>query len=653
MYPASPSISDSLSDATARMGAIREKYDEERVKRLRCDATQQYVDFDSTRFPNIQSNRPSQPKARLKITVPAKVGPDQPKNPPSLEQEKFRVLIVGAGFGGLLFATRLLQIWYCVPTEILFVDEAGGFGGVWNKNQYPGLVCDTESYVYMPLLEETGYKPTQKYVSGRELQGHAELIAKTFGFESQARFESSVKSLTWDEDNMIWRAAIHTKAGIEKSVQASFVYMATGLMNTPKVPRVVGEGNFEGHVFHASRWDYQYTGGTRYNPKMTKLKNKTIGVIGTGASAVQVIPQLAKWAGNVYVFQRTPSAVAPRDNCPTTSDWWDETILKKGNGWQRRRMENFNSFLSNDFPLPSLDHVNDEWSKIPSYSCLVGGENNFTPEYFNQIQELDAVRMNRIRGRVDSIVSDTKTGESLKPWYYGWCKRPCFSDEYLTAFNEPNVTLVDTDGKGVEALTRDGILAGAQHYKLDAVVLCTGYHLGGSFHRGRMLITGRQGRSLQEKWQSGIATLHGVMTNGFPNLFFPGPYQVGASGNQMYALDILAQHVAFIIAHSDRKRYEIPDRPTFNKVSVEPTSQAETAWGMQVAMRAGALQAMKYCTPGYLNNEGSIPGSSDEQFLAAKAGIWGSGANHFARTIEAWRETPHVIVEELTIQCRY
>lgn len=647
-----PDAPESFPEASAHMTSTQEKYRQEREKRLRCDTTHQYVDLDSAQMNQGQSTCIPSPNKRIKVIVPPKGIPEPPQHTPIVENRRYRILIIGAGFGGLLFATRVLQTWFCVPSEILFVDEAGGFGGTWYRNQYPGLVCDVESYIYMPLLEETGYKPTQKYVSGNELKEYAAFIAQNFHLASRARFETSVTSLTWDEERTLWKAETKTKSGTQPPIEASFVYMATGFLNIPKVPRVIAEGDFQGRLFHASCWDYMYTGGTSMSPKMTNLKDKKVGVIGTGATAVQVIPELAKWAEKVYVFQRTPSAVAPRNNRPTTDTWWKEVIVKEGHGWQRRRRENFNVFLSNDFPLPTINHVSDEWSKFPSYSCLVGGRNNLKPGYFSHFQELDVIRMDHLRSHVDEVVADEKTRAELKPWYYGWCKRPCFSDEYLKTFNQPNVTLVDTNGKGVGSLTRDGIFTGSQQYKLDAIVLCTGYQLGGSFHYGRMLITGRNGVSLQKKWQDGVSTLHGVMTNGFPNLFFPGPYQAGATGNQMFILDQLAQHVAAIVTATDRKRYEIPSMPAFSRVSVEPTVDAETSWTMEVVARAGALKAMRHCTPSYFNSEGAVLASIDEQLLAAKGGIWGSGANDFAQTIQAWRDDTYAFVQDLEIRFR-
>ncbi|KAJ5180131.1 hypothetical protein N7492_003341 [Penicillium capsulatum] len=651
MDPTAHTASGSAGETQAHVQALRQKYYQERHKRLHRDGKNQYVELNEAHI-KTASDGPSIPSTqRHDVRGPGQPIHQAPEHPRCFQPKTYRVLIIGAGFGGLLFAVRLLQAWFCIPTEIIFVDNAGGFGGVWYSNQYPGLMCDTESYIYLPLLEETGYRPTHKYVSGGELKDYARHIAKMFHLESSARFRTFVTALRWDEEKVVWKASLYSKLGFQTSLDASYVYMATGMLNIPKVPRAIAGASFNGHLFHSSRWDYEYTGGSPNNPVMNKLKDKIVGVVGTGPTAVQIIPQLAKYAKKLYVFQRTPSAVAPRNNSLTSVRLWEETIQLQGPGWQRVRMENFNAFLSSEVPVPCVDFVYDGWTSIPSYSCLVGGPYNLAPGYVGRMQELDAVHMDQIRHRVN-VVSNGQTRNALKPWYYGWCKPPCFSDEYPAVFNRPNVTLVGTRGKGIDGITKKGVSTGNREYELDTIILCTGYQTGSSFDNGKLVIIGRDGVTLQQKWRNGISTLHGVMTNGFPNLFFPGPYQAGATGNQTYVLDQLARHVAFIIAHVDRRRYAIPDEPAFRKVFVEPTFNAEAAWTTQVAMRSGAFQALNYCTPGYFNQEGAIPTTSEAQQMAAQAGSWGGGVNEFVRVIEAWRESIHAIVEDLSINCR-
>ncbi|OQE93050.1 hypothetical protein PENNAL_c0006G10444 [Penicillium nalgiovense] len=482
-----------------------------------------------------------------------------------LQQKKVRVLIVGAGFGGLLFAVRLLQSGFLRATEILFVDAAGGFGGTW-WNKYPGLACDIESYTYMPLLEETKYMPSQKY-------------------------------------DRQWTVHVTPHGQSPTAIQSDFVILATGLLNSPKIPKLDGLDTYKGKVFHTSRWDYEYTGGSPNSPTMRILQDKTIGFVGTGASAVQVIPHLAQWAKKVIVFQRTPSAVDWRCNHPTDRTWWAK-MVQGGFGWQRERMENFNAFCSNEDPLPDVDLVDDGWTKMRSFSVLIGSPSSLDPDHPTRTHQLDLHRQEAIRRRVETTVTDQETARVLKPWYPGWCKRPCFSDNFLTVFNRSNVSLVDTNGKRIRAVIDRGILAEGQEYDLDAIIFGTGYSLRGSADRGDLTVTGRNNRTLQKKWQKGLTSLHGVMTNGFPNLFFPGPYQTGASANQFYVLDQLAVYVAHIISEAGKLTSKRNPGVTVAGFTIEPSSRSEGEWTAKVLMRARALGGILNCTPGYFNREG-------------------------------------------------
>lgn len=626
--------------AVARMDGLdqdilndtQKKYQSESEKRRRPDGINQYIGLSTTSTHAQQPNNP------------------QIGNHALLHEPNHHVLIVGAGYGGLLFAVRLLQSGFCSASEITLVDEAGGFGGTWYWNRYPGLMCDVESYIYMPLLEETKYMPTQKYVSGTELREHANRIANQWNLTQRALLNTSVSELAWNDKDKHWTVQISLNSAPEKSMalQANFVILATGLLNSPKIPKLPGIDNFHGRISHTSRWDYEYTGGTEENPEMKKLTDKRVGIVGTGASGVQIIPQLARWAKELVVFQRTPSAVDCRNNSPTDPDWWAKEVQAYGRGWQKQRMENFNAFISNESPLPDRNLVNDAWTRMQSYSALVGGPAGLQPDYLAQMHQLDFYRQEAIRRRIDKAVSDPATAQALKPWYSGWCKRPCFSDEFLQAFNQPNVTLVDTMGRGIQRLTTNGVVAEDTEFELDAILFSTGYSLGSSADCGKMKIVGRGGFTLQQKWQAGLATLHGVATRDFPNLFFPGPYQAAASGNQLYVLDQLATHVAYMLSESVKSTGGDKSH-TSVKVMIEPSSAAEEEWTMQVLMRAPALAGVAGCTPSYFNQEGRQIGES-EQLTAARFSIWGEGIRSYVRVIEDWRKTGQLEGLEIHIQ---
>ncbi|OJJ38283.1 hypothetical protein ASPWEDRAFT_35909 [Aspergillus wentii DTO 134E9] len=601
----------------------RLKYNEERSKRLRTDGNNQYLDLCSTdNLKSLLRDPWSTPATNENTPLP----------------KHHRVLIVGAGYGGLLFAVRLIQSGAFTADEILIVDSAGGFGGTWYWNRYPGLMCDTESYLYMPLLEETGYMPTQKYVPGNELREHAERIAQKWGLEGRGVFQTAVKSLLWDEENLIWKADVLQNGGEAMvNLTADFVILASGVVNIPKVPDFPGMEEYDGHTFHTSRWDYDYTCGSPEAPELTNLKDKRVGIIGTGATAIQAIPHLAQWAKELFVFQRTPSSVHRRDNRTTDAEWWDKEVKSKGPGWQRQRAENFDAFVSSIIPPAEVDLVDDGWTKLSTYNALVGGPSNLEPSYLDTLHSRDMESQNRVRQRVDDIVENKTTAEALKPWYSTWCKRPCFHDGYLQTFNRDNITLVDTQGKGVNRFTKTGVIVNPDNteYDLDLIVFSTGYNISARpspASRADIPILGRNSTTMDQKWIRGVATLHGVVTHDFPNLFFPGTSQAGVSPNFGFVLDQLSSHVSYIISEAIRQQGK-------SKVIIEPSSTGEEDWTKLCLAHAKAFAGMTNCTPGYLNAEG---GGSDTmcaegKVLKGRKAVFGGGIAKYLEIIEKWR----------------
>lgn len=605
-----------------------EKYNNERAKRLRPDGPAQYLDLSANakfkRFaedPWCEPDVSDENSARL------------------IAQHHHRVLIVGAGYGGLLYAIRLIQSGQFTLDDIVLVDSAGGFGGTWYWNRYPGLMCDVESYIYMPLLEETGYMPKHKYASGNELREHADRIARKWELEDRALFRTTANSLSWAEDAKQWNVQGTQRRGSEDapvSLTADFVILASGLLNFPKLADLPGIEEYQGHTFHTSRWDYGYTGGSPEDPELRNLADKKVGIVGTGATAVQAVPALARWAKELVVFQRTPSSIDRRDNRPTDPEWWEQEVQSRGAGWQRERMENFNAFTSNTTPLPGVDMVGDGWTKMQSFSALIGGPSALEPGYLDLMNTLDFQRQEKIRSRAEEIVADKATAEGLKPWYSGWCKRPCFHDEYLQAFNRPNVKLVDTQGQGIKQLTKHGIVAGDTEHELDLIVFSTGFEISGAASpssRAKMAVTGRDGKSMDEKWMNGLATLHGVVSRDFPNLFYPGPSQLGVTANQVYVLDYTSMHIAYMLSEAVKRAGSNQKR-----VSVEPTPEAEEAWTMQILARAKGAAGLAMCTPSYYNGEGALGKLTNQQLAnLARLGTWGEGVADYVKVIEEWR----------------
>ncbi|XP_014559726.1 hypothetical protein COCVIDRAFT_23964 [Bipolaris victoriae FI3] len=441
--------------------SIEEIYAQERQKRIRPEGTAQYVDFNSS--------------SNLKD-----LAKDPWTDPPLRDGDRTKFLITGAGHNGILFAARLIEAGFS-HKDIVLVDVAGGYGGTWYWNRYPGLMCDVEGYCYLPLLEETGYVPKHKYSYGAEIRKNAELVASHYGF--QAMFCTKVDRQVWDDAKGHWVVDLtqslgHVRPPTKLTVKAQFLFMAGGSLSIPKMPNVPGFEKFHKHcqVFHTSRWDYSITGGSQEKPDMTKLQDKTVAVIGTGATSVQAIPELAKWAKHLYVIQRTPSYCGERRQKTTTTEEWAK--VADGPGWQTRRCANLDSQWSAN-PDP-VDLVDDGWSHNPARAGLLGGNGwavqpDTVNEHIEKLLAIDRPIAEDLRSRVDKVVEDDKVAEKLKPWYPGWCKRPTFNDGYLQSFNRSNVTLLDTDAKGIDSFTERGVVVGGQEINVDVLVLGTGF----------------------------------------------------------------------------------------------------------------------------------------------------------------------------------
>ncbi len=596
-----PAVAELIGDVPFDPDTLREKYREERERRLRPDANDQYVEV-TAEFSNYV---------------------DDPYVEPGFTREPrfdhVEVAIVGGGFGGLLMGARLREAGY---RSIRLIEKAGDVGGTWYWNRYPGAMCDVESYVYLPLLEEMGYIPQHKYSFAPEIFEYSRAIARRFDLYDDALFQTGVSQLRWDDANSRW--IISTDRGDRMTAQ--FVAMANGPLSRPKLPGIPGINEFEGHTFHTSRWDYDYTGGDS-SGGLTRLADKRVGIIGTGATAIQCVPHLGAGAGQLYVFQRTPSSVDVRNNRETDPEW----VRSLDTGWQQRRMDNFNILVSGG----DQDHdlVQDGWTDIFRNLTGIAAKQasrklgrRLTPIEKADLMELaDFQKMESIRARVESIVEDPATAEKLKPWYRQFCKRPCFHDEYLETYNRPNVTLVDTDGKGVTRLTEHAVVVGDRHYEVDCLIFATGFEVGTTYtRRAGYDIIGRDGVSLSDKWANGLRTFHGLQTNAFPNCFFLGFTQTAVTVSVPHALNEQARHVTYILTEARRRGAR----------TVEVTPEAEQSWFDE--MRDKARLAERFyaaCTPGYYNNEGNL-GNPNGFF----AGAYGAGPIKFFRTLEEWRD---------------
>ncbi|SFG01011.1 cyclohexanone monooxygenase [Novosphingobium sp. CF614] len=571
--------------------ALRKKYDYERDKRLnlRPEGEAQFFRMRGSQF-----------EGRLQ-------DPYTEYQERDARSEDVEVAIIGGGFAGLLAAARLIEQGI---DDIRIFERGGDFGGTWYWNRYPGAACDVESYIYLPLLEEVGTMPSARYIFAPEILEHCRAIARKYDLYSRALLHTSINEARLDEASSRW--IIKSDRGDE--IRARFVILASGHYREPKLPGIPGIETFKQHSFHTSRWDYDYTGGSPYEP-MEKLKDKVVGIIGTGATAVQCIPHLAKTAKHLFVFQRTPSSIDVRDNRPTDPEWYNS--LKPG--WHQERMRNFVLAVRGMTPV---DLIQDGWTKFGKLIMQ-----NVRPDMAEkQIEELmqliDFRMMEDIRARIDTIITDRDTAEALKPWYNWLCKRPCYHDEYLDVFNQPNVTLVDTDGKGVERISEDAVFANGQEYKVDCLVFATGFELS-PYEKGTPIpVIGRGDRTLEDKWEHGASTLHGIHVHDFPNFMLSGTRQGSWENNFPFAQEVVATHIAAIIRKAMDRGAD----------TVEVTADAEQEWVNIHRQRSQRNLAMwRDCTPSYFNQEGR----ADERVILN--GTFGGSALEFEEILIQWR----------------
>ena len=580
--------------------ALREKYRQEREKRLRSDGQKQYF-------------RPTGPVAGSFAADPHK--PIQPRAPLTEETD---VIILGAGWGGIMAAYHLTK---AGVTNFRNVDTAGDFGGVWYWNRYPGIQCDNDSCCYLPLLEETGFLPSKKFADGSEIHEYCKTIANKFGFADRALFHTLVNTLRWDEDLKRWR--VGTNRGDD--IRARFVILACGVLNMPKLPGIPGIDKFKGKAFHTARWDYSYTGGSYGSPVLDKLTDKRVGILGTGATAIQAVPHLAKYAKQLYVIQRTPSSVDERPN-PPTDPTWAKSLTP---GWQRQRKENFHRAAMEFLRPDEQDQICDIWTEITRNlhaELAAEGWPAITPLQFMERREtIDYRVMERLRRRVAQLVKDPAAAEALKPYYRFLCKRPLSSDDFYPTFNRSNVQLIDvSETKGVERMTENGFVANGKTYEVDCMIFASGFEVTSDLNRrwGIDVVQGRAGQSIYDHWSEGPKTLHGTMTHGFPNQFYIGYIQGGLNASVTEQFGQQGYHIAHIISDVLKRGATV----------VEPSQEAQDEYVRHFQeMELDMSGFVGQCPPSYFNNEG------ETKAKWALFRIYGPGWDAFEKMLQDWR----------------
>ncbi len=608
---------------------VEKKYGEERAKRLRDDGDSQFIDITLD------------PKYQAFLEDPWVEDTPVKDASTMFIDHRCEMLVVGAGLGGLVYAVRMVQAGVD-PNDIRILDTAGGFGGTWYHNRFPNLTCDVESYMYLPLLEETGYMPRHRYSYSEEIRNYANLVAKKWGLYDNAVFRTKPSEMVWDEESKEWAVKLtQAKKGEQPQtldIRTRFVVMATGVLNRPKLPSIPGILSFEGDIFHSARWNYSVTGGSPSDPSLTKLQGKCVAIIGTGVTSVQIMPILAQWAKHVYVVQRTPASIDYRGQRATDPEWFRKNVATSA-GWQRERLRNFHQHHTTG-KQPAVNLVDDAWTH--AIGMVAAGGNSVGPKsmdevpgYLQKLRAIDMERQNRLRKRVEQEVKDPNVAKKLMNWYPSWCKRPGFSDEYLQVFNRENVTLVDTDGKGLDRITNDSIVHDGQSYPVDVIVCATGYQapfVGSPAANANVKIIGRNGLSMSEEWrQNGPSTLHGILDHNFPNLFLSSSWQGALSPNNLCNIDVIARNAAYVLSEAKRRANGKP-------FSVTTTAAGAEQWGDQIMMHSFPMAAMAGCTPSYWNAEGDFDRVPQEmQAKMARSGIWGHGLEDFDRVLGEWR----------------
>ena len=578
--------------------ALSQRYAAERDKRIRADAEAQFVQL-SHESPFTNKYLEADPYCEPLERAPLK--------------DEREVIVIGGGWVGMLTAARLVEAGI---TDVRIVESGGDFGGTWYWNRYPGAQCDIESYSYLPLLEETGYIPKLRFSYASEIYEHAQRIGKHFDLYKDAVFQTWVTELRWLEDESMWLVA--TNRGDE--MRARRVCLGTGPANRPRLPGIPGVEKFTGHSFHTCRWDYEYTGGGP-DGGLTGLADKTVAIIGTGATAVQCVPALGAGAKQLYVFQRTPSSVDARNNAETDPEWAKN--LKPG--WQKERQKKFGeAFLGGPIDPAFAD---DGWTRLTrNLSELASQTEGKVP---GLVQIADFKTMEEIRGLVDDTVQDPEVAEKLKAYYNQFCKRPTFNDFYLDTFNRPNVELVDVSAtQGVEAITENGIVANGKEYAVDCIVYASGFEITSSYERRLGIpILGIGGKSIYEHWQEGMRTMHGLMVSGFPNLFLGGGgfvFQLGA--NYAHGIDVQAGHVAYTITELGNRGVK----------AANVSAAAEERWiADQLETKGGGFVlggSPDTCTPGYYNQEGTT-----QRYRNVRRETYSKGVGAYMKLLRQWR----------------
>jgi cation diffusion facilitator CzcD-associated flavoprotein CzcO len=469
------------------------------------------------------------------------------------------VVVIGAGVSGIYQIKCLLDAG--IDATVLEADE--DLGGTWYRNRYPGARFDSESYTYgysfsRELLDEWHWR--ERFSSQPENLRYLNYVADKFDLRRHMHFNAKVVSMHWDEETRLW----HLQLEQGESYTARFVITGIGVLSVPTLPRYPGMDSFSGQSFHTYWW-----------PKEpVALQGQRVGVVGTGATGIQVIGEIADKVGDLTVFQRRPNWSTPLNNSPISVQEmadirarYDEIFAncaESPNGFEHVPDKRGFYALTHDERVAFWDELYDK----PGFAILVG---NFPEIFFDEAanREMSDYVANRIRQRV----GDPQVAEQLIPKDHGFgMQRLPLETRYYEAYNRDNVHLVNISETPIERITPTGVQTSAEHYDLDLIVYATGFDaITGGFDR--MQIRGVDGKTLNEKWHNGPSTYLGVLTHGFPNmLMVAGPQSVSGSTNFPRAIEGGVNWVTELLKHVRSQGY----------TRVEAQPQAEQAWVEEV-----------------------------------------------------------------------
>lgn len=480
----------------------------------------------------------------------------------------FDAVIIGAGFAGMYMLHSLRDAGF--STKVF--EAAEDVGGVWYHNRYPGARCDTESIVYTYLFSEKLYKEwtwTSRYPDQPEILSYLNYVADRFDLRKDIQFNTRIKAAHYDEANENWRIYLNDNT----SVTAKYFIPAVGGLSATNVPNFKGLNNFKGEWYHTGNW-----------PKdKVDFKGKRVGVIGTGSSGVQIIPIIAEEADHLTVFQRTPQYMLPARNYQLDPEFTRQTkanykeikqqVRNSTTGDLRKPMNCSVFEVTKEERLQTFEAAWEKGGFMPGYTDL------FTDERANEtVAEF-------LRSKIYEIVHDPETAEKLMPKYYYGTKRQVLNTNYLETYNRNNVTLVDVKKAPIEEITTAGLRTTEKEYELDILVFATGYDAitGPLF---KMDIRGRNGISLQEKWNNGgqISTYLGLATTSFPNLFLiTGPESPAGFTNNVAVIESNVEWIIECVKYL--REHDLN--------TIEAEKEAEAGWSKSCAELANSTLFVK------------------------------------------------------------